>query len=175
MNNADVRTYFIYAHQRDALLYAQGERERIAHTAAVPNTTAARESSTTTEQGGALFRETFQYGTAGVSRPHWIPPKPKQARARRRSAHHKQRFSLVGRRTRNGAASRPAGVPRCGCCCPPGSTLSRHYRLLLSSRRCCTSALGASCRVAKYRRPSGAYVTGRFVRRAALPSDEHQL
>lgn len=45
----------------DALLYAQGERERIAHTAAVPNTTAARESSTTTEQGGALFRETFQY------------------------------------------------------------------------------------------------------------------
>ena len=53
----------LYAHQRCTCttLCSQGERERIAHTAAVPNTTAARESSTTTEQGGALFRETFQY------------------------------------------------------------------------------------------------------------------
>ena len=67
-------------------------RERIAHTAAVPNTTAAREASTTTEQGGALFRETFQYT---VWRPHWIPPKPKEARASRRSAHHNNQAALL--------------------------------------------------------------------------------
>ena len=162
-------------------------RERIAHTAAVPNTTAAGSlqplRSREEHCSGRLFntvtvclsiRNSTHFASAlDISGFH--RRKKRRARVAALRTTTKQRFSLVGRRTRNGAASRPAGVPRCGCCCPPGSTLSRHHRLLLSSRRCCTSALGASCRVAEYRRPSGAYVTGRFVRRAALPSDEHQL
>ena len=35
-------------------------------------------------------------------------------------------------RPENGAAGWPSGLPRCGCCSPTVSTLSRHHRLLFS-------------------------------------------
>ena len=95
----------LYAHQRCTCttLCSQGERERIAHTAAVPNTTAARESSTTTEQGGALFRETFTFRV----RTGFLP-RQKEARARRRSAHHNQAALLTCRPPYEEWSSQPA-------------------------------------------------------------------